>query len=75
MSLSFKIKSIFSIVDFFDKMKYKLKNKAVLEVLKKLIITKINLLVYYLIIKINYAKPLLIIELLFIGNEFENARD
>lgn len=75
MSLLPRIKSIFFIVDFFNKMKYELKNKIVLEVLKKLIITRINLLVYYLIIKINYAKLLLIIELIFISNEFENARD
>ena len=41
------------------KMKYMFKNEAVLEVPERLIIVAINLLVYYLIIEMSYAKLLL----------------
>lgn len=67
-----KIESVFSIVIIFDKMEYKFKNEVVLEVLKKLVITAINSLVYYLIVKVSYARLLLITKLIFIGIEFES---
>lgn len=66
-----KIKSIFSIVAAFDKMKYKFENRAVLEVPKKFVIVAINLLVFYLIVEMSYAKSLLITKLMFISIEFE----
>lgn len=52
-------------------MEYKFKNGVMLEVSEKLIIVLTNLLVCYLIVKISYAKLLLIIKLMFIGIEFE----
>lgn len=66
-----KIESIFSIVGVFNKMEYAFENKAVLEVLEKLVIAVTNLLIYYLIVKVSYTKPLLITKLMFISIKFE----
>ncbi len=70
-----KIESIFSIVTILDKMKYKFKNRVVLEVLEKLVIAATNPLVYYLIVKVSYVRLLLITKLIFIGIEFEVLRE
>lgn len=43
--------------------------------LEKLIIIAINLLICYLIIKINYAKLLLITKLIFIDIKFEVSKE
>ena len=72
--MSPKIESIFSINVFLDKIKYEFKNKTVLEVLEKLVIAATNPLVCYLIVKVSYAKALLIIKLMFIGIKFEVPR-
>ena len=69
-----KIEFIFSIIAFLDKMKYEFENRAVLKVPKKLIIMATNLLVCYLIVKVSYAKALLITKLIFIGIEFKVFR-
>lgn len=74
MSLSLKIESIFSTVTALDKMQYKFKNRAVLEMLEKLVIVMSNQLVYYLIIEVSYAKSLLITKLMFINIKFEVFR-
>lgn len=71
MSLLPKIESIFSIVVVFDKMKYKFENRAVLEVPDKLVIVVTNLLICYIIVKVSYARLLLITKLMFISIEFE----
>lgn len=63
--------SIFSFIGTFAKIKYKLENRAVLNIQKKLIIVVTNLLVYYLIVKISYIRLLLINNLIFIGIKFE----
>lgn len=56
-------------------MEYKFKNGAMLKLPEKLIITVINPLVCYLIVKISYAKLLLITKLIFIGIEFEVSEE
>ena len=56
-------------------MKYEFENKVVLEVSKKLVIAATNPLMCYLIVKVNYAKVLLITKLMFIGIEFEVSRE
>lgn len=66
-----KIESIFSIVTTLNKIEYKFVNGVVLEMLKKLIITATNLLICNLIIKVSYARLLLITKLIFISIEFE----
>ncbi len=66
-----KMESIFSIVTAFDKMKYEFKNGVVLEVPEKLVIAATNPLVYYLIVKISYTRPLLNAKRIFIGIEFK----
>lgn len=71
MSLLPKIKTIFSIVVVLDKMKYKFKNRAVLEVPDKLVIVVTNLLICYQIVKVSYVRLLLITKLMFISIEFE----
>ena len=52
-------------------MKYEFENGAVLQVPEKLVIAATNPLVCYLIVEVSYARALLIIELMFIGIEFE----
>lgn len=52
-------------------MEYKFKNEAMLEVSENLVIVLTNPLVCYLIIKMSYAKLLLITKLMFLGIEFE----
>lgn len=52
-------------------MQYKFKNRVVLKILKKLIIVATNLLVSYLIIKINYIELLLTTKEIFISIKFE----
>lgn len=52
-------------------MEYKFKNEAILEVSENLVIVLTNPLVCYLIIKMSYAKLLLITKLMFLGIEFE----
>lgn len=69
-----KIESIFSIIATLDKMEYEFENKVVLEVVEKLVITVTNLLICYLIVKVSYARPLVIIKLMFISIEFEIFR-
>ncbi len=59
MSSLHKIESVFSIIFAIDKMEYKFKNRAVLEMTKNLIIVATNLLVCYLIVKVSYTKLLL----------------
>lgn len=71
MSLSLKMESIFSIVATLDKIEYELKNGVMLKVPKKLVIAITNPLVCYLIVKVNYIRPLLIIKLIFISIEFK----
>ena len=66
-----KMESIFSIIASFDKIKYEFKNGVVLKVSKKLIIAAINPLICYLIVKVSYARALLIIKLMFIDIEFK----
>lgn len=66
-----KMKSIYSIFAALDNMKYMFKNRIVLEISKKLIIAATNPLVGYLIVKVSYARSLLIIKLIFIGIEFD----
>ncbi len=65
------MESIFSIITALDKIEYKFENGVVLEVPEKLVIAGTNPLVCYLIVKVNYARPLLITKLMFIGIEFE----
>lgn len=55
-------------------MEYEFENKVVLEVVEKLVITVTNLLICYLIVKVSYARPLVIIKLMFISIEFEIFR-
>ncbi len=71
MSLSPKMETIFFIVAPLDKMEYEFENGAVLEVPEKLVIALINLLVYYLIVKVSCTRRLLITKLMFIGIKFE----
>lgn len=52
-------------------MEYEFENKAVLEVLEKLVIAVTNLLMYYLIVKVSYTRSLLITKLMLIGIKFE----
>lgn len=66
-----KMELIFSIVTALNKIEYKFKNGVVLEILEKLVIAAINPLIYYLIAKVSYARPLLITKLIFMGLEFE----
>ncbi len=75
MSLLPKMESIFSIVTALDKIEYEFKNGAVLEVPEKLLITATNPLICYFIVKVSYARPLLITKLMFIGIEFEVPRE
>lgn len=65
------MKSIFSIITTINTIEYEFKNGVVLEIPKKLVIMTMNLLICYLIVKIDYAKLLLITKLIFIGIEFE----
>lgn len=46
-----------------------------LEVPKKLVIAATNQLVYYLIVKVSYARLLLITKLMFMGIEFEVLKE
>lgn len=55
-----KLNSIFSINSTFNNILYKFKNKIILKILEKLVITKTNLLIYYLFIEIYYIGLLLI---------------
>lgn len=71
MSSLSKIKTIFSIIVAFDKIKYKFENGAVLRLSKKLVIAATNPLVCYLIVKVSYVGLLLITNLILIGIEFE----
>ncbi len=59
MSFLPKIESIFSIVAALNKMEYEFKNGVMLEVPEKLVIATTNPLVYYLIVKVSYARLLL----------------
>lgn len=52
-------------------MQYKFENKIVLKVLEKLVIVTTNLLIYYLMFKLNYTEPLLITKLMFIDIIFK----
>lgn len=61
MSLLPKLKLIFFIVAALDKMEYESKNGVVLEVLEKLAIVATNPLVYYLIVKMGYARLFLLL--------------
>lgn len=56
-------------------MQYEFKNGVVLELPEKLMITAINSLVCYLIVKISYADPLLITKLIVLGIEFKFPRE
>ena len=58
ISLLPKMKSIFLLLLLFDSMKYKFKNRIVLEILKKLMIAATNLLVCYLIVVMTWVRDL-----------------
>lgn len=75
MSLSPKMKSIFSIIAILGKMHYEFENKTVLKLPKKLIIAPTNQLVCYLIVKVSYARSLLITKLIFIDIGFKVSRE
>ena len=75
MSLSPKLESIFSIIAALGTIQYEFKKRTVLEVLEKLIIVATNPLVWYLIVKVNYTDPLLIIKLIILGIEFKVPRE
>ena len=49
-----KLNLIFSIIFAFGKMQYKFKNGTILKMPKKFVIVATFLLVYYLIIRVNY---------------------
>lgn len=68
MSMSPKLKSF--IIATFSTMQYEFKNEAVSELPDKLVITASNPLVCYLIFKVSYTNPLLII-----GNEFKVPKE
>lgn len=70
-----KIESIFSIIAVFDKIEYKFKSRVVLEIPEKLVIAATNPLMCYLIVKISYARPLLIIKLIFISIKFQVSQE
>lgn len=70
MFLLLKLESSISIVAAFGKIQYKFKNKIVTEVLEKLVIAVTNLLVCYLIVKVDYANPFLVNKLIVLGIEF-----
>lgn len=59
-----KLKSIFSIVVTFSRVQQSFKNKEVLKIPENCVISVTNPLVYYLIVKIGYAKLLLITKLI-----------
>lgn len=71
ISLSPKIELFFSIITVLDKIKYGFKNRAMLEMPKKFGIIVTNSLVCYLIVKVSYAKLLLITKQMFISIKFE----
>ena len=71
MSLSPKLESIFSNIATLDTMQYRFENRAMTEVPEKLVIAAINLLVCYLIVKIDYNNPFLISKLIVSGIKFE----
>lgn len=75
MFLSPKLELIFSIITTFDTMQYKFKNEAVSKMPKKLVIIAINLLVCYLIVKINYIDLLLITKMIILYVEFKVLRE
>lgn len=66
-----KTESMFSIITALDKIEYEFKNRVVFEMPEKLVIVVTNPLVCYLIVKMIYARLLLIIMLMFISIKFE----
>ena len=71
MSLLPKLESIFSKIAAPSTMQYEFENGVVTEVSEKLVIAAMNLLVYYLIIKVDYADPFLVSKLIVLGIKFE----
>lgn len=66
-----KLESILFIIAALSTMHYEFENGAVVEVLEKLVIPVTNPLVYYLIVEVSYADPLLITKLIVLGVEFK----
>lgn len=75
MSLLLKLESIFLIVAAFNIMQYKLKNKAIARVFKKFIIIITNLLISYLIFKVDYINLFLVSKLIIFNIKFEVLKE
>lgn len=56
-------------------MQYEFKNKALMEVTKNLVIAATNLLVCYLIARVDYANSFLVSKLIILGIKFEVPRE
>lgn len=61
----------FSVIAVFDKIPFELKNKTALKMSKILVIKAINLLFYYMIMKVSYLNHLIIIKLIVLNIKFE----
>lgn len=66
-----KLKSIFLIVAILDMMQYEFENGAVVKIPEKPVIAVANLLLYYLIIVVDYANPFLVSKLIVLCNRFK----
>lgn len=71
MFLISKLESIFSIIAALNTVQYEFKNGVVTEVPEELVIAVTNLLVYYLIVKVDYIEPFLVSKLIVLGIKFE----